>query len=147
MRPTCCPNDVKEHVRLEHQSEALNTMMGHKPFHVPASLAPQKIVDIGCGTGSMTVLLAEKHPSAIVYGVDLSPVPPVHKKPANVEYVIQDITTLVGADERFQKATFDYTFNRMLVAGMTDWPGYVSTVYSLLRPGGWAEMHEIEFRW
>ncbi len=34
---------------------------------------PRRIVDLGCGTGSMTLMLRQKFPTAEVIGVDLSP--------------------------------------------------------------------------
>ncbi len=39
-----------------------------------AALAPgQRVLDIGCGTGSLTVLLARDHPEAAVVGLDPDP--------------------------------------------------------------------------
>ena len=49
-----------------------------------------------------------------------------------------------SSDSSFAPGSFDYIFHRLLVLGMTDWPGYVSTVGSLLRPGGWAEMQDFD---
>jgi ubiquinone/menaquinone biosynthesis C-methylase UbiE len=34
---------------------------------------PQRIVDLGCGTGSMALMLQERYPEADIVGVDLSP--------------------------------------------------------------------------
>jgi ubiquinone/menaquinone biosynthesis C-methylase UbiE len=34
---------------------------------------PQRILDLGCGTGSMTILLKQAFPDAVVTGLDLSP--------------------------------------------------------------------------
>ena len=49
-------------------------------------------------------------------------------------------------DARFAAASFDYVFHRLLVFALTDWPAYVSLVQSLLRPGGWAEMQDMDLR-
>jgi ubiquinone/menaquinone biosynthesis C-methylase UbiE len=38
-----------------------------------AVVNPRRIVDLGCGTGSMALLLQEKYPDADIVGVDLSP--------------------------------------------------------------------------
>ena len=48
---------------------------------------------------------------------------------------------------RFACSTFDYAFSRLLVCGITDWPGHVRDVLSLLRPGGWAEMQDLSYFW
>ncbi len=40
---------------------------------IPEGLQPRRILDLGCGTGSTTVLLKEAYPDADVIGLDLSP--------------------------------------------------------------------------
>ena len=118
--------------------------MHNNVFHAPVS-QPKRILDIGCGTGRTTIQLAQKYPAAQVIGIDLSPVPPVHVKPDNVEYIQGDFLELAKSeskDVRFRAGTFDYIFSRLLVLGMTDWPGYFSAVTRLLALGGWLEAHE-----
>lgn len=93
----------------------------------------------------MTSLLASLYPEAQVIGVDIAAVQEGrHEQQRNLEYVQGDIRELVksGADPRFQQGSFDFVFNRLLMLGMVDWPGYISSVASLLRPGGWLEIQE-----
>lgn len=118
--------------------------MNNKPFHAPLQ-NPKKILDIGCGTGAMTSLLASLYPEAQVIGVDIAAVQEGrHEQQSNLEYVQGDIRELVksGVDPRFQQGSFDFVFNRLLLLGMVDWPGYISSVVSLLRPEGWLEIQE-----
>jgi ubiquinone/menaquinone biosynthesis C-methylase UbiE len=137
------PNDSKEHIRLEHQSSAINAMMGGKAIHSPLS-KPAKILEVGCGTGHMTSIIAERFPSAKIYGVDLSPIPSsIRPKPQNVEFIQGNILEL--EDERLQEGTSDYIFHRMLVAGITDWPGYIKKCFTLLKPCGYLEMQDLAF--
>ena len=118
--------------------------MHGRVFHSPLT-KPKRILDIGCGTGRTTVQLAQNFPDAQVIGIDLSPVPPVHSKPDNVEYIQGDFWELVkSGDFRFHSGSFDYVFGRLLILGMTDWPGYFHEVTSLLAPGGWMEVQEYE---
>lgn len=115
-----------------------------KPFHAPVN-NPKRILDIGCGTGILTVRLGREFPEAEVIGVDISPVPNRHEKPDNVTFVQGNVLELAKSnDRRFQPGTFDYVYHRLLVLGITDWPGYIATVLSLLAPGGWSEMQDLD---
>lgn len=120
-------------------------MMHHKPFHAPVT-TPKRILDIGCGTGAMTYVLATAFPDAEVVGLDISPVPEGrYERPRNLRYVQGNVMELEGeAKEVVREGSFNYIFHRLLVLGMTDWPGYLKKVEALLAPGGWAEMQDYD---
>lgn len=119
-------------------------MMHNKPFHAPVT-APRRILDIGCGTGAMTYVLATAFPDAQVIGLDISPVPEDrYGRVPNLTYVQGDVVTIGESDERFAEGGFDYVFHRLLFLGMTDWEGYAAKVARLLAPGGWAEMQDYD---
>lgn len=106
---------------------------------------PKRILDIGCGTGRETVQLAQKFPEAQIFGIDLSPVPAIHPKPKNVEYIQGNVRDLIKArDPRIGTWSFDFVYSRLLSMGETDWTGYFADVSSILAPGGWLEVHEYE---
>ena len=137
-----------EHARLNDQAAGFTDLMKGKIIHAPLK-SPAKILDVGCGTGIVTRHLASIYPSATVYGVDLSPVPPnkasdaIPSTPPNVEYIVGDIRKLAQEDERLKAGNFDCIFQRLLVCGMTHWPSYISQMAALLRPGGgWLEIHD-----
>ena len=76
-------------------------------------------------------------PSVKVYGIDLSPVPPLRSKLENIEFIQGDVfdLTATDSDERLQNGTFDYVFSRALMGGITDWERYVKLCVSLAKPG------------
>ncbi|KAL9121437.1 MAG: hypothetical protein Q9187_002007 [Circinaria calcarea] len=135
------PNDSVELARLEDQAASLVELMQNNVIHARAT-SPSYIIDIGCGTGTVTCYLGARFPSAQVYGVDLSPVRACAPIPSNVSFIQGDFRRLLEHDARFSPGSIDYIFHRLLVLGMTDWAGYISDVASLLRPGGWAEMQD-----
>lgn len=143
------PNDAPEHERLEAQSHALVAAMKDQPFQAAALAAPiHKAVEIGSGTGHLASRFARENPSSKIYGVDLSPVPSIHPKPDNLEYVVADIKNLIDSHPDFDSGSFDYLFARLLICGVTDWPSHLQAVLSLLKPKtGWAELHECEMIW
>lgn len=115
--------------------------------HAPVT-NPKQIVDVGCGTGVVTCYLGERFPDALVWGVDLSPVPDMnHQKPNNVTFVQGDFLKLAAHDGRFAKGSTDLIFNRLLILGMTDWQRYIETAASMLKPGGYLEVQEVEWNW
>ncbi|KAL8723937.1 MAG: hypothetical protein Q9166_008213 [cf. Caloplaca sp. 2 TL-2023] len=138
------PNDSYEQDRLGDQAAALAEMMHGKVFHAPLKY-PSRIVDIGCGTGMETCQLATAYPDAKVYGVDISAVPE-RTKPSNIEFLQGDIRKLMNEDPSLQSNSLDYVFSRLLVFGMTDWQGYINDVASLLKPGAYTEMQDLELK-
>lgn len=120
--------------------------MHYQPFHAPLRHAPRRILDIGCGTGAITALLARTFPEAEVVGFDMAPAPSCDM-PDNVTFVqgnISGLEDLSKRDARFAPDRFDYIFHRLLIFGVTDWPAYVRSVCTMLAPGGWAEMQDFE---
>ena len=117
-------------------------------FHSPLG-DPKTVVDIGCGPGDVTRMLAARFPRAKIYGVDLADLPGHVNRPANVAFVKGEISQLLlpgTGDERLGPDTVNYAFARLLVCGMTKWPEYVKTLVKAVRSGGWVEMHEWDFQ-
>ncbi|KAL8893336.1 MAG: hypothetical protein Q9192_005369 [Flavoplaca navasiana] len=138
------PNDEVEHARLEDQAAALAEMMGNRFIHAPLR-TPSQILDVGCGTGIVTRQLGAAHPSAKVYGIDLSPVPVTSgAHPANVKYILGDVRDIVP---RLGPGSTDFIYSRLLVLGMTDWAGYIRDMASLLHSDGWIEVQDYSLDW
>ena len=131
-----------EHTRLLEQHNSVVALVKERMVHAPVT-APSVVLDIGCGTGVVTRYLGSHFPTAQhVYGIDLSAVPaqPGDESASNLSFIRGDFRTLAGADPRLRFGSADFVFSRMLLCGMTDWPGYVREVLKMLKPGCWAEM-------
>ena len=127
------------------QTRGINTMMHNRPIQSPLK-NPDRILDIGCGTGAMCLHLAKAHQSAwSIIGVDLSDVDmPQSQKPTNVSFIQGNFKDLAASHPDLAANSFDFVFSRMLVFGMTDWPGYIAQAVSLLKPGAWLELQDVD---
>jgi hypothetical protein len=81
-----------------------------------------------------------------IYGIDISPVPASSRDASlpNVSFICGDARKLMGSDAQMPYGTADFVFNRLLLCGMTDWPGYVRDVFKMVKPGSWVEMQDFE---
>ncbi|KAM5345217.1 hypothetical protein ACJ41O_011079 [Fusarium nematophilum] len=75
------PNDEAE----QNREDMLHAMMleatDGRLFYAPLGTNPQKIADLGTGTGIWAIEMGDKYPSAEVLGLDLSPIQPVWVPP------------------------------------------------------------------
>jgi len=112
--------------------------MHGRVFHAPLE-DPHRILDVGCGTGVVSCFFSQMFPSAEIYGVDLSPTPAARAKPQNVSFIQGVMPRMVYSDDTgtFAKASFNFVFSRLLVAGMVGWQEYIKTAAKLVKPGGY----------
>ncbi|KAL8828362.1 MAG: hypothetical protein Q9191_002632 [Dirinaria sp. TL-2023a] len=138
---------MTEFARLDEQADGYTELMRGNIVHAPLH-EPQKLLDVGCGTGIVCRQMAQQYPSSTVYGVDISDVPPFNGTPANVEYITGDIKHVAESDDqRIGEGKLDYIYQRLLICGMTDWPGYIRQMIKLLNPGGYLEIHDYAEIW
>ena len=81
--------------------------------------------------------------------MDLSPVPASAPQLPNLTYVrgnIHDLATGPSADPRFAAESLDFVFSRLLICGITDWPGYTRDVAQTLKPGGRIELQDVSYK-
>jgi len=162
------PNDEKEVHRLDKLQIVMHHIWRHNIL-APISSKPARILDVGTGTGAWVVEVADRYPSAYVWGVDLSPIQPTFVPP-NAEFMILDLHTELG---EFAPCSFDLVHSRycspsfsafadilsvfavcgvivdagrMLTYGVKEdqWDPYLRNVLDLLIPGnGWAQFSEL----
>ncbi|KAI1074841.1 S-adenosyl-L-methionine-dependent methyltransferase [Whalleya microplaca] len=118
-----------------------------KYFFSPIGDYPQKIIDLGTGTGAWAIEVAEMFPSAEVVGCDLSPIQPLWV-PSNVTFIIDDIADewahgddwdLVHIRQRYCSAPL---VQRGTLAVQTNYQVSEPSRIPHIRPGGWIEIQE-----
>ncbi|KAF6799493.1 methyltransferase domain-containing protein [Colletotrichum musicola] len=135
------PNDEQEQGRLDLQHEIALRILNDKLGLAPVE-NPQRVLDIGTGTGIWAIEYADRNPGSDVLGSDLSPIQPQYV-PSNCRFEIDD-----AEDEWLYTEQFDYVHGRHLTTSIFDFPRLLGQVYEHPRPGGWVEFQEtvIDFR-
>src|SRR5579883_475882 len=105
-------------------------------FDLVALLRPDagmRVIDLGCGTGELTAMLAERLPGALVEGVDSSPAMLEQAAPrANerLSFRLQDIAAI----EDF--SPYDLVFSHAALQWVPDNEAIMRRILGGLRPGG-----------
>ncbi|KAK6189219.1 hypothetical protein LQW54_013501, partial [Pestalotiopsis sp. IQ-011] len=84
------PNDEVEQNREDMLHAMMLEVTNGKLFYAPIGDYPQKILDLGTGTGIWAIEAGDMFPSAEVTGLDLSPIQPVWVPP-NVKFLVDDV--------------------------------------------------------
>jgi len=101
---------------------------------------PQRILDVGTGTGIWAIDMGDAYPEAQVLATDLSPIQPSWVPP-NVEFLIEDCET----EWSFSPNSFDFIHVRSLAGAIKDWDTFLTRCFQHLKPGGWIEIPTHEF--
>lgn len=134
------PVDPDEVDRQELCYHAIRVAMNNINFLAPLD-NPTAILDVGTGTGIWAIDVADAHPGAEVIGIDLSAIQPGYVPP-NLQFEIAD------AEETWTFAPkFDLIHDRLLHEwSLRDWPAYYRRVFATLKPGGWVESQDFDYR-
>lgn len=95
---------------------------------------PKKIIDIGCGPGNSTQVLAEKFPNAYILGIDNSSdmIKAAKRDYTDIDFKIYDASNdLSGLGN-----DFDIVFSNACIQWIPDHSKLLKNMMSLLKPGG-----------
>lgn len=99
---------------------------------------PLKILDLGTGTGTWAMQVADKYPSAEVIGIDIAPVQP-QWVPPNLNYEVDDLEQ----EWLYTPSSFDLIYVRFMFMAVRDWPEMLARAYRAAKPGGFVELSEL----
>jgi len=131
------PRHPAEIDRLDLQHYALRAAL--QGNYVAPVQAPDRILDVGSGTGQWSYDLCAEFPTSLVVGFDIEP--SKAERPTNYRYVKGNV--LDGLP--FADGTFDFVHQRLMQAAipLTRWPEAVGRLLRVTRPGGLVELMEI----
>ncbi|KAI9730426.1 MAG: hypothetical protein M1834_005936 [Cirrosporium novae-zelandiae] len=130
------PNDEKQNDQLDLTHHLWSLTLDNKLLLAPIK-NPQKILDVGTGTGIWAIDVADQFPSAQVIGTDLSPIQP-QWIPPNCSFEIDDC----NEDWTYQEDSFDFIHVRDMMGTVPDWDEFFRKAYFHTKPGGYIECLE-----
>ncbi|KAH8722392.1 S-adenosyl-L-methionine-dependent methyltransferase [Phaeosphaeriaceae sp. PMI808] len=115
-------------------------MVGGSLFRASIGAKPQRVLDLGTGTGIWSIDFADEFPSSFVIETDLSPIQPSAVSP-NCRFYVDDFESewTFRPDE-----AFDFIHGRALGGCVANYELLYRRIYDNLNPGGWVEMQEFE---
>ncbi|KAI5787939.1 S-adenosyl-L-methionine-dependent methyltransferase [Pyronema domesticum] len=131
------PTDEKEQDRLDLHHEIMLRLLDGKITLAPLD-HPQKILDLGTGTGIWAIDAADNYPEATVIGTDLSPIQPGWVPP-NCKFEVDD----AEQNWTYPADSFDFIHSRNLAQAISDWDNVMKEIYRCTKPGGYVELAEL----
>ncbi|QDS72871.1 hypothetical protein FKW77_007448 [Venturia effusa] len=132
------PNDDKAQDNLDLFHHIFSLSLDGRLFLAPIGPDPQRVLDLGTGTGIWAIDFADQYPSAAVSATDLSPIQP-DLVPPNLEFFVDDFTS----EWTFTPASFDFIHARCIYGCVADYDTLYSEVFKALKPGAYFEQAEI----
>ncbi|KAF2230062.1 S-adenosyl-L-methionine-dependent methyltransferase [Viridothelium virens] len=135
------PNDETELDREDMKHHEMMLLTSGRLHFSPLPPDPQKILDLGTGTGIWAMEIADQYPSAEVIGTDISPVQPKWVPP-NLSFEVDDLEL----DWLYRPDSFDLVNIRFMFLAIRDFGAVLRQAYRAAKPGGWVELTELALR-
>ncbi|KAF7895560.1 uncharacterized protein EAF01_009522 [Botrytis porri] len=132
------PNDDDEQDRMDLLHHVFNLVLDGKLYLAPIE-NPQRVLDVGTGTGIWAIDFADQYPSSHVVGCDLSPIQPGWIPP-NLEFEIDDVEDTWRYSQKF-----DFIHIRSLGGSIASWPHLLDQARDNLNEGGFIELVDFEY--
>lgn len=144
------PRHASESARLEAQHAAYVKTVGYLLHPRIAAALPEnaRVADVGTGTGIWLRELAQESPPTWDFvGLDISDAQFPQNRDAKQRVTFDTLNILEPIPERF-RGQFDAVHLRLLTCGLVEgqWETVAANVLQLLRPGGWIQWHESQFK-
>lgn len=133
--PMSKPSTLLEQRRLDLQHQIFGLTLSDSLSIAPLTPRIRSILDLGCGTGTWALDIADSIPTAQVVAMDISP--PSGVPPSNVSWVKGDI------GKNWHMGHFDFIHGRMLNSAVQDWPSFLRQCWEHLEPDGYLELLEV----
>jgi len=125
---------AREGIRLSDQASALADLLHADTRYAPGS----RVLEVGCGTGAQTVILAGRNPGAQFVSIDVSEESLAEAR-RQVQLTGCRNVSLVQADFfrlPFQSSCLDHVFVCFVLEHLKDPAGALKALMGSLRPGG-----------
>ncbi|PSB01855.1 class I SAM-dependent methyltransferase [Merismopedia glauca] len=135
---------TKEIQRLNYQSQMLQNL--EQKIWQNAGLTPtMRVLDLGCGTGKISLAIAQYLTHGSIIGVDRSPTM-ISEAEARTR---DSLTFQLGNSDNldFPDSSFDFVYARLLFQHLSDPQTTLTEIKRVLKPGGIACLVDVDDDW